>query len=110
MEGIGDWVLKVIGATLGVLASLIIIAPISLRNGAYRGMVGVVMGVVFSPVITQIGWLSSFHGTTMELVVARSAFTGFVVWFILEIIARALSSDKVIESLVAELIRIRGRK
>lgn len=102
--------LKALGAFMGVLASLVIIAPANVRNGVYRFAVGFAMGVIFAPAISQVSWLWFLHGATNDMIIARSAACGFVVWSILEIIARALSSEKVISQLIDELVRLRKGK
>ena len=108
MDHLNEWVLRSIGALAGVMASMVIIAPVNLRNAFYRFIVGLIMGVIFSPAVSQIGWLSFLAGDSAELTIARSAATGFVVWFVLETVARLLSSEKTISLLVDELIKLRG--
>ena len=102
------YLVRALGAFLGVLASLIIVAPLSMKHAFYRGLVGVSMGTVFAPVLHNMPILGWFHGETLEFVIARAALCGFVVYFILEITARLLSSEKVITALVNELIRLRN--
>ena len=103
------YLVRAFGAFMGVLASLVIVAPLSMKHAFYRGLVGVSMGTVFAPIIQNAPILGWFHGETLEFVIARAAICGFVVYFILEITARLLSSERVITALVDELIRLRNR-
>ena len=103
------YIVRVFGSFMGVLASLVIVAPLSMKHAFYRGLVGVSMGTVFAPVIQNMPMLGWFHGESLEFVIARAALCGFVVYFILEITARLLSSEKVITVLVDELIRLRKK-
>jgi len=110
LSGLEAWLFKILGAFMGVVASLVIIAPLSVRNAIYRGIVGLTMGVIFAPILSNAGWFSFFHGPGNEMIMARSAAMGFVIYFVLEIIARLLSSEQVISALVDELIRLRAQK
>jgi len=103
------YIVRVFGSFMGVLASLVIVAPTSMKHAFYRGLVGVSMGTVFAPIIQNMSMLGWFHGESLEFVIARAALCGFVVYFILEITARLLSSEKVITALVDELIRLRKK-
>jgi len=102
------YIVRAFGAFMGVLASLVIVAPLSMKHAFYRGLVGISMGTVFAPVIQNVPMLGWFHGESLEFIIATAALCGFVVYFILEIIARLLSSEKVITVLVNELIRLRN--
>lgn len=104
----GTWVFKSMGALAGVLASLVIVAPESTKNALYRAIIGVVMGVIFSPATQNLVFF--LDGDGLEHHLAAGAATGFTVWFILEGVARLLSSRDTVTRLLEELLRISGRK
>ena len=99
---------RALGAFIGVTASMIMVAPESTKNAFYRGVVGLVMGFIFAPTASQVLWF--LEGDTLEHVAARAAATGFGVWFILEGVARLLSSKTTVTGLLKEFLRIKESK
>jgi hypothetical protein len=99
-------VAKVFGVACGVLLSLVLVAPESTRNALYRIFFGGLGGIIFMPVTQRL--IPVFSGNETEIIIAASAATGFVCWFILELIARAMSSRVTLDRLLAELLRLRG--
>lgn len=102
------WAIRVIGAFLGVVASIIIVAPEGTRNALFRVWVGITMGAIFAPVVPLIRWLGFFAGEEADLALARAAFAGFTIWFVLELTARLLSNQTWIEKLLRELLRLKS--
>lgn len=100
--------IRMLGAFLGVLASIIIVAPEGTQNALFRMWVGITMGAVMAPVVPGIWFLGFFAGDSPDLALARAAFAGFSIWFVLELTARLLSASVWTERLLRELIRIRG--
>lgn len=102
------WAMRVLGAFAGAMVSVIIVAPEGTRNALYRVWVGGIMGVIFTPVVPQIAWLSFFAGEAADLDLARAAFAGFSAWFALELFARLMSSTDWVEKLLREVLRLRS--
>lgn len=102
------WAMRVLGAFLGAVVSVIIVAPEGTRNALYRVWVGVIMGAIFAPVVPQIRWLSFFAGDAADLDLARAAFAGFSAWFALELFARLISNTTWVERLLREVLRLRS--
>jgi uncharacterized membrane protein len=98
---------RVIGAMVGVMASLIMVAPEGTRNALYRALVGVTMGVIFAPLADSLPMMAWMSGEDLDSILARSALTGFVIWWVLEVIARLLSSNDWLVSLLRETARLR---
>ncbi|WP_040604382.1 DUF6107 family protein [Sagittula stellata] len=109
-----EWVygaaVRVIGALVGVLASLIMVAPEGTRAALYRALVGVTMGVIFSPLADSLPFMGWMAGEDLDAVLARSALTGFVIWWVLEVIARLLSSNDWLVALLREMARMRSNQ
>tara|TARA_R110002020_G_scaffold266238_10_gene481153 strand:- start:2116 stop:2463 length:348 start_codon:yes stop_codon:yes gene_type:complete len=101
-------IVRAIGSAIGVIASMIVVAPAGTRNALYRGLVGAVMGFVFAPVAPHLWGLDFLAGENLDVVLARGAAMGFVIWWILELIARLLSSSEWVDRLVKELARKRA--
>ncbi len=98
------WAAKLLGTIIGVGISMVMISPRSVRNGIYRAFVGMVMGFVFTPATQNLlPWL---RGEDPSIVVAAACATGFVVWFVLEALARFLSSKETMRRLLEEMIRL----
>lgn len=97
-----------LGVLIGVLASLIFIAPAATRNVFYRVAVSIAMGFIFAPVLPHVWGFNFLAGSNLELVMARGAAMGFSIWSILELIARLLSSTEWLERLAKEIIRLRA--
>lgn len=104
-EGPGIWLVRALGALAGVIASLIMVAPVGTKNAFYRVWVGVTMGVIFAPIVHQIPGLGWLAGMTVEHVMARAAF---VSWSLLEFIARMLSSTDWLVKLAQEILRLKA--
>ncbi|MGR3456087.1 DUF6107 family protein [Pseudooceanicola sp.] len=96
-----------LGALIGVLASIILIAPDPTRNLAYRVMISLAMGFIFAPVLPHIPPFGFLGGAQLEFVMARGAAAGFGIWSVLEVIARLLSSTDWLVRLAREVIRLR---
>ncbi|AUC55720.1 hypothetical protein CDO87_03380 [Sagittula sp. P11] len=99
-----------IGAMVGVMASLIMVAPEGTRNAVYRALVGITMGVIFAPLADSLPFMTWMGGDDLDAVLARSALTGFVIWWVLEVIARLLSSNDWLVSLLRETARLRSNR
>lgn len=102
-------IVRVLGAFIGVIASLIMVAPKGTRAAFYRVLIGVSMGTIFAPVVGDIPMLGWLQGPELEHVMARAAFAGFTVWFCLEGVARVLSSTEWLERLAREILRLGGK-
>lgn len=105
LQNSADFIARLLGALLGVVATMMIIAPESTRNALYRMWVGITMGAIFSPILSNFNWLS---GVALDLVIARSAASGFIVWFILEGTARFLSNTDWLVKFAQEILRLRN--
>lgn len=101
-----SWAAKLLGTIIGVGISMVMISPRGIRNGVYRAFVGMVMGFIFTPATQNlVPWL---RGDTPDIVVAAACSTGFVVWFVLEALARFLSSKDTMRRLLEEMVRLGG--
>lgn len=96
------------GALLGVIASMMIVAPEGTKNAIFRLWVGFTMGFVFGPIMPQIAFLSWLGGEGVDHVMARAAAAGFTSWFALEILARLMSHNEWLVRLSREVLRIRA--
>lgn len=92
------WAAKWVGSFAGVLLSMALVPPDGNRKALYRGVLGTVAGVIFTP---QIQKFSMFEGNEWHEVLAASTFTAFVGWFILEFIARWLTKPATGEKVIA---------
>ena len=101
------WLGRILGAVVGVLASMIIIAPEGTRNALYRLWVGVTMGVIFAPLLKSISFIS---GDEFDLILVRSAVMGFVIWSVLEATARFLSQKDWLVKLAQEILRLNSKE
>jgi len=102
--------IRLLGAVAGVIASVMMVAPEGTKNALYRVWVGVTMGVIFSPVVPKLplmGWLA---GMGTDAMLARAAFTAFVIWFLLEAIARLLSSNEWLTRLARDFLSRGGKE
>lgn len=98
-----------IGVLIGVLASLIMIAPEGTKNNAYRVLVSVTMGFIFAPVVSDLPGLGFLAGGGSDHALARGAASGFAIWSVLQVLARLLSNQGGwIERMLKEMARIRG--
>lgn len=104
-HGVSQWAARGLGALLGVIASMMIIAPEGTRNAFYRLWVGLTMGAVFSPVLRGVSWLS---GDDLDFVLARAALVGVVIWMVLEGLTRFLSNTDWLVRLAQEVLRLRS--
>ncbi|GLQ09263.1 hypothetical protein GCM10007913_11950 [Devosia yakushimensis] len=102
------WAAKFFGSVVGVLISMVMVAPKNTRNGAYRILLAPIAGVIFAPAAQSVLWF--LQGSTIEHHMAASCFTGFSCWFILEFTARMLSSEEWLRRLLEEVLRLRGDK
>jgi len=101
------WAAKFIGAVIGVMISMIMVAPKSARNAVYRAAVSVPAGVIFAPSAqSAFGFL---QGTTIEHHLAAGCATGFACWFVLETTARFLSTEGTLRRLLEEMVRLSGK-
>lgn len=100
---------RALGALLGVLASLIMVAPEGTKNALYRALVGVTMGFIFAPVAPNLPFMGFLSGDGIDYALARGALMGFSIWWVLEIIARVLSSNDWIVEVLREAARLRGK-
>jgi hypothetical protein len=114
-ENIQTWILRGLGTLLGVLVSLVIVAPEHTKAALMRVAVGVIMGFIFAPTIPHWSFLglgapaSFLAGEGSDLVLARGAATGFVIWFVLEFVARLMSSTEWLEKMVKNLVAMRTK-
>lgn len=97
---------KVVGVLAGTLLSLVMVAPASTRNALYRILFGSLGGVIFTPVTQAL--IPVFRGDHFEILVAAAAATGFTCWFILEFIARIMSSRNTLARLLEEVLKLKG--
>ena len=100
---------RLIGALIGVLVSMIMVAPDTSRAALYRFLVGLTMGFIFAPVIPNVYGMGFLAGDGTDFVLARGAATGFAVWFILEAAARLLSSRDWIVATAKAIIDLRAK-
>ena len=101
-----SWGAKLLGTVIGVGVSMVMISPRTLRNGIYRAFIGMVMGFVFTPATQNlVPWL---RGDAPDIVVAAAVSSGFAVWFVLEALARFLSSKETMRRLLEEMVRLGG--
>jgi len=102
------WVARGLGALLGVISSMIMVAPEGTRNAFYRLWIGIVAGMIFAPFIPNLPGLGGLAGDGVSNFIARSFVSGFGVWFILEATARMLSNTDWIVKIAQEVIRLRS--
>lgn len=101
------WAAKFFGSVVGVLISMVMVAPKNSRNGAYRILLAPVAGVIFCPAMQGMLWF--LQGSTLEHYMAASCAAGFSCWFVLELCARLLSSEEWLQRLLEEVLRLRGK-
>jgi len=98
-----------VGVLIGVLASLVLIAPEGTRNAFYRIVFSFLMGVIFAPIAANLplmGWLA---GDGNDHIAAQGAAVGFVIWSVLEAIARFMSARDTLDRMLREMARLRGK-
>ena len=100
------WAAKYLGAAIGVLLSMIFVAPASSRNALYRILFAPIAGVIFAPATQNLFWFLAGGGIEHHLAAACAA--GFTCWFVLEYVARMMSSRVWLERVIEEILRLRG--
>ncbi|MFA5897920.1 MAG: hypothetical protein WC829_02285 [Hyphomicrobium sp.] len=100
------WLLKTIGSAIGVLISMVMIRPKNWLNALYRAALGTVAGAIFAPSVMGLFWF--LQGDDADHYLQAAALSGFVAWFVLEFIARMISSEDTLKRLLEEIMRIRG--
>lgn len=103
----GIWAAKLFGSVVGVLISMVMVAPKNTRNGAYRILLAPVAGVIFAPALQGMLWF--LQGASIEHHMAAACAAGFTCWFILEFVARMLSTEEWLRLLLEEVLRLRGK-
>jgi len=113
MSTIGDsrmdfniWAAKFFGSVFGVVLSMVFVAPTNSRNAFYRVLFAPIAGVIFAPATQSLVWF--LKGDSLEHHMAAGCAAGFCCWFILEFVARMLSSRQWLEKLLEEILRLRG--
>jgi len=84
------WVVRLAGAFAGVLLSMALIPPDNTRNAFYRVVLGTMAGFIFAPTVQRI--VPFLSGERLDDWLAASTATSFVAWFVLETIARWIST------------------
>lgn len=115
MATIGDsrmdfqiWAAKFFGSAFGVLLSMLFVAPTNTRNALYRILFAPIAGLIFAPAVQNLFWF--LQGPNLEHHMAAGCAAGFSCWFVLEYIARLLSSREWLQRLLDEVLRLRGDK
>lgn len=108
-ENSARFALRLLGTLIGVLASMIMVAPEHTKAALSRAFVSLSMGFVFGPTVPLWGafGLHPFGfltGQDSEMIIARAAACGFCIWFILEFAARMLSSTEWMVKLAQSII------
>lgn len=102
------WAAKLFGSIIGVLISMVMVAPKNTANGLYRILLAPIAGVIFAPSVQGLLWF--LNGTALEHHMAAACAAGFGCWFVLEFTARMLSSEDTLRRLLEEVLRLRGDK
>lgn len=102
------WAAKFFGSAFGVLLSMLFVAPTNTRNALYRILFAPIAGLIFAPAVQNLFWF--LQGPGLEHHMAAGCAAGFSCWFILEFMARMLSSREWLQRLLDEILRIRGDK
>lgn len=102
------WAAKYFGSAFGVLLSMLFVAPATSRNALYRILFAPIAGVIFSPAIQNVLWF--LQGPGLEHHMAAACAAGFTCWFVLEYVARLMSSREWLQKLLDEILRLRGDK
>ena len=102
------WAAKLFGSVVGVLISMVMVAPKNTRNGAYRILLAPIAGVIFAPAVQGVLWF--LQGSAIEHHMAAACAAGFSCWFVLEFTARMLSSEEWLRHLLEEVLRLKGDK
>ena len=101
------WAAKLVGSVVGVLISMVMVAPKTTANGLYRILLAPVAGFIFAPAMQGMVWF--LQGSTLEHHMAAACAAGFSCWFVLEFTARILSSDEWLTKLLEEVLRLKGK-
>lgn len=108
-EGWHQTAARAIGVLIGVLASLIMIAPEGTKNNAYRVLISITMGFIFAPLVPDVPFMAWTDGDSIDHAMARGAACGFAIWSVLQAIARLLSArGGFVERTLREMARLRG--
>lgn len=99
-----------IGTMIGVIASMILVAPETTMAAVSRFFIGVTMGFVFAPTLHHVWGFSWLAGDEIEFTLARGAAAGFLVWFVLEATARFMSKSNWLERVLEVVLRAKGKK
>lgn len=99
------WAAKFFGAVVGVLISMVMVAPKNTANGLYRILLAPIAGVIFAPGMQNVLWF--LQGSSLEHHMAAACAAGFTCWFILEFAARMLSSEEWLHRLLEEVLRLK---
>lgn len=101
------WAAKFFGSVVGVLISMVMVAPKTTANGLYRILLAPIAGTIFAPGVQGMIWF--LDGSTLEHHMAAACAAGFMCWFVLEFIARMMSSDEWLTRLLEEVLRLKGK-
>lgn len=107
------YAVRFIGTLIGVMASLIMVAPAHSKAMVNRVLVSITMGFIFAPAVPLFGLFgvvpfAFLSGEGADMIMARAAACGFCVWFVLELIARMLSSTEWLERLLKGILEARA--
>ena len=103
-------IIALLGPALGGIVSTILVAPASWGNAFLRLCVSISMGAIFAPALPKIYGFGIIAGPSFEMVMARGAFTGLVIYFVLNIVLSILSRNDWAIALLEELVKNRGKK
>lgn len=114
-ESSAKYALRFLGTLIGVLASLIIVAPEHTKAALSRVVVSISMGFIFAPTVpfwSLFGFVpfGFLEGQDSEMILARAAACGFCIWFILEFVARMLSSTEWMVKLAQGILDANARR
>lgn len=101
------WAAKFFGSVVGVLISMVMVAPKNTANGLYRILLAPIAGTIFAPGMQNVLWF--LQGASIEHHIAAACAAGFTCWFILEFTARTLSSKEWLERLLEEVLRLKQK-
>lgn len=104
------YIFQTLGIVAGVIVSLIIVAPIGIKNAVHRIIVSLIAGFIFAAFVPDLPFLEQLRGDTLNHWMAQGFVVGSMVYFFLEVVLRLISSNDWLVEVAKEIIRIRGSK
>jgi len=101
------WAAKFFGSVIGMLISMVMVAPAPRRTGFIASCSRRLRASSFAP--SMQGLVRFLQGSTLEHHMAAACAAGFTCGFILEFVARMVSKEDTLRRLLEEVLCLSGK-